>query len=70
MSELVALSVSVAVLGGILAFLALGPIAEFALVWVGFVAAGCFFAAGGDTKALTKTIAGVIYGAIIAWIAL
>ena len=38
--------------------------------WVGFIAAGCFFAAGGDTKALTKTIAGMIYGAVIAWIAL
>jgi Protein of unknown function (DUF1097) len=70
MSELLALSVSVAVLGGIWAFLALGPLGTFALVWVGFIAAGCFFAAGGDTKALTKTIVGIIYGAVIAWIAL
>ena len=70
MSELLALSVSVAVLGGIWAFIALGPLAGFALVWVGFIAAGCFFAAGGDTKSLTKTIVGIIYGAIIAWIAL
>jgi len=70
MSELLALSVSVAVLGGIWAFLALGPLAAFTLVWVGFIGAGCFFAAGGDTKALTKTIAGMIYGAVIAWIAL
>jgi hypothetical protein len=70
MSELLALSVSVAVLGGIWAFIALGPLGGFALVWVGFIAAGCFFAAGGDTKALTKTIAGIIYGAVIAWIAL
>jgi hypothetical protein len=70
MSDLVALSVSVAVLGGIWAFIALSPLGGYALVWVGFVAAGCFFAAGGDTKALTKTIAGMIYGAIIAWIAL
>jgi hypothetical protein len=70
MSELLALSVSVAVLGGVWAFLALGPLAAFTLVWVGFIGAGCFFAAGGDTKALTKTIAGLIYGAVIAWIAL
>src|SRR5271167_4038376 len=70
MTELLALSVSVAVLGGIWAFIALGPLAGFALVWVGFIAAGCFFAAGGDTKALIKTIVGMIYGAIIAWIAL
>ena len=70
MSELLALSVSVAVLGGIWAFIALGPLAAFAFVWAGFIAAGCFFAAGGDTKALTKTISGIIYGAVIAWIAL
>jgi hypothetical protein len=70
MSELLALSVSVGVLGGIWAFIALGPLAGYALVWVGFIAAGCFFAAGADTKALTKTIVGMIYGAVIAWIAL
>jgi hypothetical protein len=70
MTELLALSVSVAVLGGIWAFIALGPLASLALVWVGFIGAGCFFAAGGDTKALTKTIVGMIYGAIVAWIAL
>jgi Protein of unknown function (DUF1097) len=50
------------VLGGIWAFIALGPLGGFALVWVGFIAAGCFFAAGGDTKALSKTIVGMIYG--------
>jgi Protein of unknown function (DUF1097) len=70
MTELLALSVSVAVLGGIWAFIALGPLGGFALVWVGFIAAGCFFAAGGDAKALSKTIVGMIYGAIVAWIAL
>jgi Protein of unknown function (DUF1097) len=70
MTELLALSVSVAVLGGIWAFIALSPLGGFALVWVGFIAAGCFFAAGGDTKALSKTIVGMIYGAIVAWIAL
>ena len=70
MSELLALSVSVAILGGIWAFIALAPLAGVALVWVGFIAAGCFFAAGGDTRALTKTIVGMIYGAIVAWIAL
>jgi hypothetical protein len=46
------------------------PISGYALVWAGFIAAGCFFATGGDTKALTKTIVGMIYGAVIAWIAL
>ena len=53
-----------------LGLFALGPLGGFALVWVGFIAAGCFFAAGGDIKALSKTIVGMIYGAIVAWIAL
>ncbi len=70
MSELLALSVSVAILGGIWAFIALGPLAGYALVWVGFIAAACFFAAGADTKALSKTIVGMIYGAIVGWITL
>jgi len=70
MSQLTALSISIAVLGGVWAFLALGPLSGLVLVWAGFVAWGCFFHTGGDTAALKKTIAGNIYGAIIAWIAL
>jgi Protein of unknown function (DUF1097) len=70
MPQLVALSVSIAVLGGIWAFLALSPLSGFVLVWAGFIAWGCFFHSGGDTAALKKTIAGTVYGAIVAWIAL
>jgi Protein of unknown function (DUF1097) len=70
MSPLFALSLSVGILGGIWALIALWPLAGYAAVWIGFIAAGCFFAAGGDTKALSKTIVGMIYGAIIGWIAL
>lgn len=70
MPQLVALSVSIAVLGAIWAFLALGPLGGFVLVWAGFVAWGCFFHSGGDDQALAKTIVGNIYGVIIAWIAL
>jgi hypothetical protein len=70
MPELLALSVSVAILGGIWAFIALGPLAGYALVWVGFVAAGCFFAAGADNKALMKTVVGMIYGAVLGLITL
>ncbi|MFV1921685.1 MAG: DUF1097 domain-containing protein [Methylotenera sp.] len=70
MSKLTALAVSIAVLGGIWAFLALNPLAGVALVWVGFIAWGCYFHTGGDTAALQKTIAGMSYGAIIAAIAL
>ncbi|QXX74815.1 DUF1097 domain-containing protein [Methylovirgula sp. HY1] len=70
MSQLMALSVSIAVLGAIWAFIALGPLSGYALVWAGFIAWGCFFHSGGDTKALAKTIVGTIYGAILGWIAL
>ena len=70
MPQLVALSLSIAVLGAIWAFLALGPLAGFVLVWAGFIAWGCFFHSGGDTAALQKTIAGTAYGAVVAWIAL
>jgi hypothetical protein len=70
MSQLTALSVSIAVLGGIWAYLALGPLSAYVLVWAGFIAWGCYFHTGGDDAALKKTIAGNVYGAIIAWIAL
>ena len=70
MPQLAALSVSIAVLGAIWAFLALGPLSSFVLVWAGFVAWGCFFHSGGDNDALAKTIVGNIYGVVLAWIAL
>jgi len=70
MSALVGLSISISVLGAIWAYLALGPLSGIALVWAGFIAWGCYFHTGGDTKALIKTIAGNAYGALIAWIAL
>lgn len=70
MSQLLALSVSVAVLGGIWAFLALGPLNGYVLVWAGFITIGCFFAAGADNKALVRTLVGIIYGAVIGWITL
>src|SRR4051794_28405718 len=68
--QLTALSLSIAVLGAVWAYLALGPLAGFVLVWAGFIAWGCFFHTGGDQKALVKTIVGNAYGAIVAWIAL
>jgi hypothetical protein len=70
MSQSMALSLSIAVLGAIWAYLALGPLSSFVLVWVGFIAWGCFFHSGGDNGALTKTIVGTVYGAVIGWIAL
>jgi len=70
MAHLVALSLSIAVLGGIWAFLALGPLSGFVLVWAGFIGWGCFFHSGANNNALAKTIVGTAYGAVAAWIAL
>lgn len=70
MSKLTALSCSIGLLGGLWAYLALGPLAGFVLVWAGFIAWGCYFHTGGDAAALNKTIAGTVYGAVLAWIAL
>lgn len=65
-----ALSCSIAILGAVWAYLALGPLVGLVLVWAGFVAWGCFFHSGGDDKALKTMIVGNAYGVFIAWIAL
>ena len=43
MSKVTALSVSIALLGGLWAYLALGPLSGSVLVWAGFIAWGSFF---------------------------
>jgi len=70
MTKVVALSFSIAVLGAVWAFLALGPLSGFVLVWAGFIGWGCFFQSGADSNALVKTVIGTAYGALLAWIAL
>lgn len=71
MPQVTALSLSIGVLGFVWAWLSLTPpVGGWLLVWAGFIAWGCFFHSGGDTSALTKTIAGNIYGVIVGWIAL
>jgi hypothetical protein len=70
MSKLTALAVSIAILGAVWAFLALGPLAGSVLVWAGFIAWGSYFHSGGDSAALQKTIVGMIYGAVVAGVAL
>ncbi len=70
MSKLTGLALSIAVLGGVWAFVALNPLASVALVWVGFIAWGCYFHSGADDAALQKTIAGMIFGAVMAGVAL
>jgi len=66
MSQLLALSISIGLLGGIATFIYL----KLGLaIWAGFIAWACFFHSGGDSNALKQTIVGNIFGAICAWIA-
>jgi Protein of unknown function (DUF1097) len=67
MSQLSALSLSIALLGGVAtwAFLAFGGV----FIWAAFVAWACFFHTGGDANALRNTIVGNVFGTLCAWIA-
>jgi hypothetical protein len=68
MDALVALALSIGVLIAGWTYLALGVAAL--PVWAGIVAWGCFFAAGGKTTGLTKTIASNLSGVLWAFLAL
>jgi hypothetical protein len=68
MSSLVALSLSIGVLGGIATFLFLSFMQHY-LIWAAFIAWACYFATGGNTEALKKTIICNIFGAVCAWVA-
>lgn len=70
MTSHIALSVSIGVLGGIAAALCLGPLLGIVLIWAVFIAWACFFAIGGNGKALQNTIVCTILGAVFAWVAL
>lgn len=66
MSSLVALSVSIGILGGIATILYLKA---GLLIWAGFIAWACFFHSGGTAAALKSTIICNIFGAFCAWVA-
>ncbi|MGB8276173.1 MAG: DUF1097 domain-containing protein [Alphaproteobacteria bacterium] len=70
MTSLVALSISIGVLGAVATWLALGPLSAVYQVWIGFIAWATFFATGGNNAALKTTIVSGIWGAICAWVAL
>jgi hypothetical protein len=67
MSQLVALSLSIGVLGAVATFIFLSFMQHY-LIWAAFIAWACFFATGGNTDALKKTITCNIFGAICAWV--
>jgi hypothetical protein len=63
MTGLVALAVSIGLLGGIATALYM----KVGLaIWAGFIAWACFFHTGGDTEALKKTIVGNLWGILCA----
>jgi hypothetical protein len=68
MDTLVALGLSIGILIAIWTYLALGVAAL--PVWAGIVAWGSFFAAGGKTSGLVKTIAANLSGVFWAFLAL
>ncbi len=68
MDVLVALAISIGILIAGWTYVALGPAAL--PVWAGIIAWGCFFAAGGKTTGLTKTIASNLSGVLWAFLAL
>jgi len=68
MDALVALGLSIGILIAGWTYVALGPGAL--PVWAGIVAWGCFFAAGGKTQGLMKTIAANLSGVLWAFLAL
>jgi hypothetical protein len=68
MDALLALGLAIGILIAGWTYLAIGVAAL--PVWAGIVAWGCFFAAGGKTEGLLKTIASNLSGVFWAWLAL
>ena len=72
MPALIALALSVGVLAVIDTWLFVGPLAATGLaglVWISFIAWGCFYHSGGGTKGLTTTIVCMSWGAIVGMVA-
>lgn len=69
MSGYLALALSVGVLAIADTWLFVGPVGAESiiqgLVWVSFIAWGCFYQSGGGMKGLTTTVACMIWGAIV-----
>src|SRR5512147_3266398 len=65
MSQVLALAVSLGLLGAVATFV----FAKLELVlWAGFIAWAAFYHCGGDRAAATTTVVGGIFGAFCAWV--
>jgi len=67
MSSYLALAVSVGLLAILDTWFYVSPLALLlpGMIWVSFVAWGCFFHSGAGTKGLTTTIVGMSFGAVV-----
>lgn len=70
MDRLTALAFVIGIMGGVATWAALTLGSPYVMIWVVFIAWACFFATGGTTDALVKSIAANIWGVICATIAL
>ena len=71
MDMITALAVSIGLLGGIAAWLFLGPIGGLGLsIWAAFIGWASFYHCGGKEAGLQKAIVNNVFGAIMGWIAL
>jgi hypothetical protein len=71
MSAYLALAASVGLLAVLDTWLFFGPLALLlpGLVWISFIAWGCFFHSGAGTKGLTTAIVGMSFGAVVGYAA-
>lgn len=66
MPSLIALALSIGVLGGVATWLCLGPLAAINVqIWIAFIAWGCYFHSGGKAAGAQKTTASMVFGAVI-----
>ncbi|MDD2877948.1 MAG: DUF1097 domain-containing protein [Acidiphilium sp.] len=71
MSLVVALAITIGVMGGIATFAVLGPLVVLNLqIWAMFLAWACFYHTGGKEAGLKTTITNNVFGAVMAWVAL
>jgi Protein of unknown function (DUF1097) len=70
MDLITALAASIGVLGAIAAYLMLSPIGLGLQIWAAFIAWATFFHCGGKEAGLGKAITHLVFGAIMAYIAL
>jgi hypothetical protein len=70
MDLITALAVSIGVLGGIATYVFLSPIGLGLQIWAAFIAWATFYHCGGKEAGLGKAITHIVFGAIMAFIAL